>query len=297
MARSRSGERLDNYLTNHLTPQSAPDSRNSAIFLHRVSSGLSITVILQTAQNPTRRQPNVTTGGKRRDRDSGRVLKQRNTLLEDIAHRLKTMRPHDVAPLQSVRAAQRRCAQLTPAEFVSFTENWLTSLAVWRSLLPHPFHADSVGKALAELGLSHAVLMHQADPSDASGTVSPKTEGAEVARQFRVPGPALIHEVLGGRARSILSGQGRKFLDRFPQTRSSEGRGRGPGPRVIERGGGASGPPQRSLTNRHHAEDEDRTAADGRQQLALMVSLHELGPQWAAVQVPGLERAGDDYVE
>jgi hypothetical protein len=225
------------------------------------------------------------------------ILKQRNTLLEDIAHRLKTMRPHDVAPLQSVRAAQRRCAQLTPAEFVSFTEKWLTSLAVWRSLLPHPVHSDSVGKALAELGLSHAVRMHQADPSDASAALSPKTEGAEVTRQFGVPGPALIREVLGGRARSILSRQGRKFLDRFPQPRSSEGRDRGPGPRGIERGGGASGRPQRSLTNRHHAEDEDHAAAGGRQQPAVMVSLHELGPQWAAVQVPGLDRAGDGYAE
>ena len=101
------------------------------------------------------------------------ILGQRATLLGNIASRLESMSPHGPAPLQSLKAAQQRCAQLTPAEFVSFTENWLDSLAVWRSLLSDLGHADSVGKALAELGLSHAVRMYEADPADASATPKP----------------------------------------------------------------------------------------------------------------------------
>jgi hypothetical protein len=222
------------------------------------------------------------------------ILEQRIKLLEDIVRRLETMRPHDLAPLQSVRAAQRRCAQLTPAEFVSFTENWLSSLAVWRSLLPHRVHADSVGKALAELGLSHAVRMHRADPPDASATLGPKTGEAQASQQGRMPRPALVREVLGERARSILFRQGRTFPDRFPQPRSSEGHEGGPRSRGIARGG-ASGRAQRSRASRHHAEEEDHAPAGGMQQPAATASLHELGPQWAAVQVPGRDRVGDGY--
>ena len=64
------------------------------------------------------------------------ILEQRATLLDSIAGRLESVSPDDPTPLQSVKTARQRCTELTPAEFVSFIEKWLDSLAVWRSLRP-----------------------------------------------------------------------------------------------------------------------------------------------------------------
>lgn len=229
------------------------------------------------------------------------ILEQRATLLDNIASRLKSMSPHDPAPLQSVKAAQQRCAQLAATEFVSFTEKWLDSLAVWRSLLSHLRHADSVGKALAELGLSHAVRMYEANPADASAALSPETGEAEEARppstQVRVLRSALIRDVLGGTARSVVSSQGRKLRDRFTQPWLSAGHGRGSRLSGVERGGGAGGRVQRPVTGRDQAEHKDDDAASSQQQPGGMAPLHEPGPQWAAVQIPGQDRAGHGDAE
>lgn len=227
------------------------------------------------------------------------ILGQRATLLGNIASRLESMSPHGPAPLQSLKAAQQRCAQLAAAEFVSFTEKWLDSLAVWRSLLSDLGHADSVGKALAELGLSHAVRMYEADPADASATLSPGTSGAEEARpqstKVCVPTSEMIRDVLGGTAR-LISSHGRKLRDRFRPLWSPAGHGRGSRLGVIERSGGAGGRAEHPLADGDQVDHED-DAAGGQQQPSGITPLHELGPQWTAVQVAGQDRAGDGHTE
>jgi hypothetical protein len=92
----------------------------------------------------------------------GAILHQRAVLLDNIATRLKRLNPSNLSPLPSLEAARQRCGELSPKEFVSFTEKWLHSLAVWHDRLSVLSRADSVEKALAELGLSHVVRMHEA---------------------------------------------------------------------------------------------------------------------------------------
>ena len=95
-----------------------------------------------------------------------KILRQRAALLDSIASRLKELSsqsrfsPRD--PLPSLRAAQQRCHQLTPAEFVSFTEKWLLNLAAWSDSLSALPRADSVSRALGELGLSQLVRTQEA---------------------------------------------------------------------------------------------------------------------------------------
>ncbi len=96
------------------------------------------------------------------------ILKRRGALLNNIAERLKIMRPLDLTPLESVQAAQQRHKELKPEEFASFTNEWLDGLAVWRTWLSHLPHADSVTKALADLGVLHAVRIYDTHPRQAS---------------------------------------------------------------------------------------------------------------------------------
>jgi hypothetical protein len=91
------------------------------------------------------------------------TLSQRAALLKSIATRLDLTYRHDTLPLQSVRAAQGRCAELSPQEFVSFVRKWIDNLAVWEARMPDPHRADSVAKAIAELGLWHAVRVQERD--------------------------------------------------------------------------------------------------------------------------------------
>jgi hypothetical protein len=95
-----------------------------------------------------------------------KILRQRAALLDSIASRLKELsshsRPAPGDPLPSLRAAQLRCHQLTPEEFVSFTEKWLLNLAAWSDSLSVLPRADSVSSALGELGLSQLVRTQEA---------------------------------------------------------------------------------------------------------------------------------------
>jgi hypothetical protein len=94
------------------------------------------------------------------------ILEQRAALLQDITVRLK--KNADISSslsssLSSLEAAKRRLAELNPAEFVSFMERWLITLAEWRdrlSVLSKVDLADkaqAIEKALAELGLPQVV--------------------------------------------------------------------------------------------------------------------------------------------
>jgi hypothetical protein len=90
------------------------------------------------------------------------ILRQRAALLDDLCRRLELIyrdQPKKL-PLQSIRAAQKLCDGLSPDEFVSFVEEWLDSLATWRTGLTDLPRADSVAEALAELGLLHAVIIY-----------------------------------------------------------------------------------------------------------------------------------------
>lgn len=90
------------------------------------------------------------------------ILEQRAALLQDITMRL-TKNSDTPSPLPSLDAAKRRLAELNSAEFVSFMERWLISLAEWRdrlSVLSRVDLADkaqAIEKALAELGLAQVV--------------------------------------------------------------------------------------------------------------------------------------------
>lgn len=90
------------------------------------------------------------------------ILSERANVLEDLVASLKTKKLNlpDPSPLPSVEAARKRCYDLTPEEFVDFTVRWLETLGQWRERLSGLPRVDSVGKALARLGLSHAVRLY-----------------------------------------------------------------------------------------------------------------------------------------
>jgi hypothetical protein len=94
------------------------------------------------------------------------VLEQRAALLADITARLTGKNFDGPTPLPSLAGASQRLSELTPADFVSFTERWLVSLAEWRSRLSVLSRVDladkaqAIEKALAELGVAHVVRTH-----------------------------------------------------------------------------------------------------------------------------------------
>ena len=90
------------------------------------------------------------------------ILSQRTVLLDNISVRLKRLNSAAPSPLPSLEAAQQRCNELTADEFVSFTKKWVSNLTLWQNLLSYLPQVDSTEKALAELGLSHAVRIHEA---------------------------------------------------------------------------------------------------------------------------------------
>ncbi|HEY6315686.1 MAG TPA: hypothetical protein VIY52_33425 [Streptosporangiaceae bacterium] len=128
------------------------------------------------------------------------ILEQRAALLQEIVSRLTTQNPGNTSALSSLATAKQRLDDLRPGEFVSFTEQWLTSLGVWRSSLPlsrvdQPDKARAIEKALAKLGLAHLVRTHdlssQQAPTTGTGSVGGFADrwnrwiGAESRRRFR----------------------------------------------------------------------------------------------------------------
>jgi hypothetical protein len=106
------------------------------------------------------------------------VLEERAALLADITGRLAGKDSDGPSPLPSLAAASQRLDSLTPADFVSFTTAWLTSIAVWRDRLPIPAQiilpekARAIEKAVAKIGLAHVVHSHElpSQQAPASGT-------------------------------------------------------------------------------------------------------------------------------
>ncbi len=108
------------------------------------------------------------------------ILKRRGALLNNITERLKIVRPLDLKPLESIKAALRRHEELKPEELASFTSKWLDGLAVWRTWLSCLPRADSVSKALADLGVLHAVHIYDTPPRQAPA--SPQQSPARETR-------------------------------------------------------------------------------------------------------------------
>ena len=103
------------------------------------------------------------------------VLEQRASLLAEITTRLTGKAFDGPSPLTSLAGARQRLDELTPADFVLFTEKWLTSLAAWRGRLSNLSRVDlvdkahAIDKALGELGLAHVVRTHEVS-SQRAGT-------------------------------------------------------------------------------------------------------------------------------
>jgi hypothetical protein len=101
------------------------------------------------------------------------ILEQRAALLADITARLTGKDFDGPSPLPSLAAATRRLGELKPADFASFTERWLTSLAIWRGRLSSLSAVDLVDKArdiekvLAALGLANVVRVHEVSSQQA----------------------------------------------------------------------------------------------------------------------------------
>jgi hypothetical protein len=106
------------------------------------------------------------------------ILDQRAALLEGIAGRLTGKDFDGPSPLPSLAAAKRRLADLSPSDFVSFTEGWLASIVMWRGRLPNPSPGvlpdttRAIEKAIAKLGLVHVVRSYEPSShrAPASGT-------------------------------------------------------------------------------------------------------------------------------
>ena len=107
-----------------------------------------------------------------------KILDQRATLLADVTERLTGKDCDGPSPLPSLAAAKQRLDSMKAGEFVSFVEEWLASMARWRGRLPNPSRtvlpdkARAVEKAIAKLGLAHAVHSHEVSVTQApaSGT-------------------------------------------------------------------------------------------------------------------------------
>ena len=95
------------------------------------------------------------------------VLEQRAALLADVTVRLTGKNFDGPSPLRSLAGASQRLGELKPADFVSFTERWLASLAEWRGRLSVLSQvnlvdkAQAIEKALAEIGVAHVVRTHE----------------------------------------------------------------------------------------------------------------------------------------
>jgi hypothetical protein len=107
-----------------------------------------------------------------------RILEERAATLQDAITRLAPKAFYTTSPLPSLAAAKQRLIELKPTDFVSFTEEWLTSLSQWsagpsvRSRVDQVDKARAIEKALANLGLAHIVHMHEvsSQPAPARGT-------------------------------------------------------------------------------------------------------------------------------
>ena len=208
------------------------------------------------------------------------VLEQRAILLDDIAERLEPICEPDSegSPLKSVRAAQLRRDELSPREFVSFMEEWLDNLELWRIKYSNVRKTDSVAKAVVELGLVHVVRTYEADRSPlraavsrllADGRASSVRAGAALA--------CLGRKIQGAAVRGAQPDKTEKGghpIGRPPLSAHHDG-----GPRLgrLVPGRSPAGRVQRPAGGGEQAEDENGGAAAGQQQPVGVAGGHEPG--------------------
>jgi hypothetical protein len=125
------------------------------------------------------------------------VLEQRAKLLDELALLLKRRPKIDIAPLDSVRAAQRRRSELSPEEFVSFINAWVGNLTKWRDRTSCLAKADSVDKALVDLGLLHAVRLFEGKRAKVRATLAyGKSSAFQISAKARDAGFGLFRDDL-----------------------------------------------------------------------------------------------------
>jgi hypothetical protein len=96
-----------------------------------------------------------------------KIMAERGALLQEITGRLTAQKSDQPAALSSLAAAKQRLGQLKPADFASFTERWLASLAIWRGRLSSLSSLEVVDKArdiekvIAALGVANVVRTHE----------------------------------------------------------------------------------------------------------------------------------------
>jgi hypothetical protein len=156
------------------------------------------------------------------------ALQRRAMLLDEIARRLHRQQPDNsevAAALVSVKQAQTRRSELAAEDFVSFVDQWLRDLAVWRARLAELPRVDSVAMALTALGLSRVVSAGDPEPRESPGPESQvlPTALAQVRRwptRVATTGSVLKRGSLGGILISgVLLSQGRRLRERLGQLR------------------------------------------------------------------------------
>lgn len=144
------------------------------------------------------------------------VLDQRAKLLDQLALLLERRPKRDMAPLDSVRAAQRRRSELSPDEFVSFIGAWVGNLTKWRNQVSRLTKASSVDKALADLGLLHTVRLLEGKRAKVRTTLAYGTSGArQMSAKARGASLALFRDDLDKTTPDGSRRQGRSIRSRL----------------------------------------------------------------------------------
>lgn len=157
------------------------------------------------------------------------TLSERAVVLDNISRRLIPLCKHDTSPLRALEAAQVRRAELSPEEFVAFTEKWLESLNAWQDRLSALPRAHSVARALTDLGLRRIVRTFEADRPGRRAILSlagspkhlgePKSPEELEAREWpvlaRTAASATGQEFLARGMRQVLKGMGQSLSAAF----------------------------------------------------------------------------------
>jgi hypothetical protein len=217
------------------------------------------------------------------------ILTERSKLLGDLSIHAELVLglQGSIRPLKSLQAARQRCDGLSSAEFVSFMRDWLASLEAWQQQLADIRPAESVAKALTDLGLRHVVRTEEQvrRPTRASTGRPWRAQARSVTR-------TLLQSCYDETARNDLLDQGRRLLGRVsPRSAVHDWR-----PRLgrVVPGGSPAGRVRRPVADRNQAREKDGSTARGQQQPVGPAGWHEPAPKWA-VQAPHKDQAGHGH--
>src|SRR5579872_4892350 len=221
------------------------------------------------------------------------VLDQRAKLLDDLVVLLELRSKHEMArPLASVRAAQRRRNELSATEFVSFVSAWARNLAEWRGRTSSLPKADSVEKALTELGLLHTVRLFEGKRAEVRAKLAQRTRGA---RQVGMRARGVFRDSLDETAPEKSHARGRSFIGR-PHLSRELGHGWRLRLNRLINGRGAGRGPHRPPAVGDQGEHHDGGTAAGQEEPAGLTGPDEPGLE-RAVQVGSQDRADDRHAQ